>query len=339
LATLTAESLDEQAWRDRLEALPSYSYFATPDWARSVAGASLGYTSQAYEFALKDDRALLPVAIETNRIGRTILQSGPYGTYGGLLPLDDRATYGPELGTAVAVHLSGRPGFGALMAYPGPHKHHPFPRVLGRYEAFVLQLDNLADRPEGDGAGSMRKKTRQYIRKAEREGVDVASDQSPSAFADYYRLVELSARRWGLPEANKPWSLFESICRNAGDGCVRLWMARVAGEPAAGLLCFYGKGEAFAWSAALDERHAETRANYLLHWRAIADAAERGFTTFNLGANENLPGVRWFKEGLGASPREYPAYIVATVSYSVLIWAAGRSRAAMRTLRSLRRRA
>jgi lipid II:glycine glycyltransferase (peptidoglycan interpeptide bridge formation enzyme) len=113
-------------------------------------------------------------------------------------------------------------------------------------------------------------------------------------------------------------------------------MAHIGDQPAAGLICFYGKGEVFAWSAALDERYVATRANYLLHWRAIADAAGRHYGIFNLGSNEGLKGVRWFKEGLGTQPREYPAYLIAGRAYGAAFWAWRSSRSVFTALRSLR---
>jgi lipid II:glycine glycyltransferase (peptidoglycan interpeptide bridge formation enzyme) len=209
------------------------------------------------------------------------------------------------------------------------------PAVFDRYVAHVIDLEN---QPADRLLDAMRPKTRQYIRKAERDGIHVESDESPASFQAYYRLFLASSRRWGRAHPGKPWALFDAIQRRCRGGDVRLWMARVGDEPAAGLVCFYGKGEVFAWSAALDERHVATRANYLLHWRAIADAATREFSIFNLGSNEGMEGVRWFKEGLGTRRREYPAYVVAGRAYSAALWAWRTSRSAVAALRSLKGR-
>jgi CelD/BcsL family acetyltransferase involved in cellulose biosynthesis len=328
------EFLDERTWRDRLEGLHDYSFFATPTWGRVLAGAGLGYRSQAIEFEYEGRRALLPFA-RKDLGGRTQYVSCPFGTYGGLIPLEgDPRTAGPDIGAAVARQFTKNFPFGLLLAYPGPHRHFPFPSTFDRYNAYVINLESSGGTVRI--MESMRTKTRQYVRKAERTGVLVETDESREGFQTYYRLLEASSARWGRSDPGKPWALFESVQRHAERGSARLWAARVGDQCVAGLLCFYGKGEVFAWSAALDEHFVDTRANYLLHWRAISDAADRGFDTFNLGANEGLEGVRWFKEGLGAQPREYPAYSVAGTPYLAARWLKRQSRRAFEALNSVR---
>jgi hypothetical protein len=322
-----AEILGESAWGDRLDGLGSYSFFATPTWARVISEAGMGYQARALEFDIDGRQALLPLVWNRDALGNVVCRSGALGTYGGLIPLDhDGVEVSPDFGSAAARRLRDTSRFGMLVASPGPRRHHPFPAVFDRYEAFVVDLEG---RHWDQILEGMRPKTRQYIRKAERDGVRIEPGESEADYQAYYRLLEASARRWGRAGPGKPWALFDAIRRRCDKASVRLWMASVGDEPAAGLLCFYGKGEVFAWSAALDERHVATRANYLLHARAIADAASRGFAVMNLGANEGLGGVRWFKEGLGAAPREYPAYLIAAPAYRAAFWA-------WRTYRSIR---
>jgi len=331
---LETEVLGDVGWQERLDRLPAYSFFATPTWGRILSEAGLGFRSQALEFIFEGRRGLLPLVSRDDRLGRALHQSGAFGTYGGLVPLDNEGDVpSSQLGAEVARWFLGTPRFGLLIAYPGPRPHFPLPAVFDRYVANVVELEN---QPAARILEAMRPKTRQYIRKAERDEVHIESDESPESFQAYYRLLEASSRRWGRRDPGKPWALFDAIQRRSPAGDVRLWMARVGDEPAAGLICFYGKGEVFAWSAALDERYAASRANYLVHWRAIADAAIREYSVFNLGANEGMEGVRWFKEGLGTQPREYPAYVVAGRAYSAAFWAWRTSRSAVAALRSIK---
>lgn len=330
---LEAEELGEAGWQERLDRIPGYSFFATPTWGRILSEAGLGYRTQALEFHLDGQRALLPLVSRDDRLGRTQHQSSAFGTYGGLISLNSEGEISsPQLGAEVARRFQATPHFGLLIAYPGPRPHFPFPVVFDRYLAYVIDLEN---RPTDHILEAMRRKTRQNIRKAERDSVHVEPGESQPDFQAYYRLLEASARRWGRADPGKPWALFDAIQRCCGEGCARLWMARVGDQPAAGLLCFYGKGEVFAWSAAMDPRIA-TQANYLLHWRAIEDAARRGFKIFNLGSNEGLEGVRWFKEGLGAGTREYPAYVVAGRPYAAAFWAWRTSRSLVAALNSIK---
>lgn len=329
-SVLEHQLLDESTWQEYLERGGDYSFFATPAWGRVLSAAALGYRSTAIEFELGPHRALMPL-VKRTQFGIVTYQSVAYGTYGGLIPLS-----GPlepsALGADAARWFKSTPRFGLLVAYPGPRPHYPFPTSFDRYRANVIDLNGRSPQQLLD---AMRAKTRQYIRKAERSAIRFETELSERTVHAYYGLLVDSSRRWGRGEPAKPLSLFEAVRRECAPEAVRLWMAWVDGQPAAGLVCLYGKGEVFAWSAALDERLAATRANYLLHWAAIEDAVNRGFATFNLGSNEGLEGVRWFKEGLGARPIEYPAYIVAGRAYSAVFQAWRRWRA----LRSSRRAA
>jgi len=330
--------LDEAAWQDRLERLTGYSFFATPTWGRMVSGAGLGYRHQAFEFELGETQALLPVVAQKRSLGRLVMHSGPFGTYGGLIPLNtvdkEPTDRWAAFGTEVGHRLMAMSGFGVMVAYPGPRPHIPFPNVFSRFTAFVIDLKTQVLDPATGSIAGMRRKTRQYVHKAERAGVEVSVEDSPAAYEAYYELLLASNRRWGRSRPNKPWATFASIQRHSDGKSTRLWMARVEGKPAAGLLCFYGMGEVFAWSSALDEAYVATRANYLLHSRAITDGAARGFETFNLGANENLSGVQWFKEGFGAQARPYPAYVVGAVLYRATLWGIRRSGAILDRLRT-----
>jgi lipid II:glycine glycyltransferase (peptidoglycan interpeptide bridge formation enzyme) len=103
--------------------------------------------------------------------------------------------------------------------------------------------------------------------------------------------------------------------RHADPESIRLWLARVEGTLAAGVLCFYGRGEVFYWSGAMHKEFAQRRPNNLIHWRIIADATDRGYQVYNMGASGHLAGVREFKERFRAQPVSYPIYLVANHLY------------------------
>lgn len=323
LAPMGLSKLDDSAWQAALDRLPSYSFFATPLWGRMLEGSGLGYGCTALTADLGGVEVCLPLAT-SRRFGLVLRQSMPFGTYGGPLviaqePNADLAAAGR--GLADLLKAEWRPGL--LLATPGPHPHLALANPHATYETDVLDL-----RPGPEALWkALDKDARNQVRQAERAGVDVRVDNSEQAFRDYYGMLEASARRWGRKQPKRPWSLFESISRQANENTVRLWLAYVAGEPAAGCICFYGRGEAFYWSAAMHERFAKARPNTLLQWRVIEAGAKRGYEVYNMGASGDLTGVRRFKEQFGARPCGYPAYLVAGRLWS---WSLPMARVALR---------
>jgi Acetyltransferase (GNAT) domain len=275
----------------------------------------LGYRCAALSIDLGDVEALLPVA-ESQRFGLLVRESMPFGTYGG--PLVTRSESRPNLTRAVAGlirALRSEWSVGFTSATPGPHPHLELGAPNAVHETDVL---DLAGGPEALWHG-LDKDARNQVRQAERAGVEIGVDNSEQGFRDYYEMLTASAHRWGLPDPGKPWSLFASISRHARDDAVRLWLAKVDGEVAAGSLCFYGAGEVFYWSGAMHERFAKKRPNNLIQWRVIEDAVARGYSDYNMGASGELGGVRKFKQQFGTRTQSYPAYLVRGP-----VWSAGR---------------
>jgi hypothetical protein len=283
-----------------------------------LADGGIGYECDATLFEAGDAAVLVPAG-RRRRLGRVVYESMPYGTYGGPLLVAGSGLDTAEWGEEIARHFTGHRGAAAFVATPGPFPHVVLP---GRPVGLVAQMLELG--PPGDPdnparlLAAMRPKTRQYIRKAERDGVTVISDNTVAAFRDFYVMLVDSARRWRRRDPGKPWSLFESIAAHADSGTTRLWIARIGDRPAAGLLVFYGRGEAIAWSGAMDEALSGTHSNYALHWAVIKDAVERGYDTFSLGAAEGLEGVQNFKSGLGAIDRAYPQYTAAGAAFRLV---------------------
>ena len=227
----------------------------------------------------------------------------PWGTYGG--PLTGGEPCEPAA-APICEFLRRKIGFGWCVVTPGPWPHVSLGRPIADYSTHVLEL--------GEGVDSLwkglEKDTRNQVRQGERAGVEVTVDGSAEGFDDYFSMLQASAERWGRKDPGKPRSLFDAIRRIAAMGQARLWLGRLDGRPAAGALCFYGKGEVFYWSGAMHKEHARSRANNLIQWRVIQHAVEAGFHLYNMGSSGHLEGVRRFKAGFGSEPRDYPAYFI-----------------------------
>jgi peptidoglycan pentaglycine glycine transferase (the first glycine) len=178
-------------------------------------------------------------------------------------------------------------------------------------------LTRIIDLRIGEEAlrAQMKRKHRQYVAKAERAGVEVerlggwagASEagaaNSLAAVADFNRIYASTAERAGFaaraPEYyQRVWRLF------APTGRCRLSFARLGGERVASLFHFTCGDRVVEAYGGMTDTGAESRANYLLKWRAIADFAAEGFAVYDLWGLAT-GGIRHFKEGFGGHDVEY----------------------------------
>ena len=153
----------------------------------------------------------------------------------------------------------------------------------------------------------MSKKHRQYVHKAERDGVTV-TQLSPSAtpnetaiaLADFYRIYADTAERAGFAARvqdyyERVWSLF------APAGHARLFFAVLGGERVATLFHFSCGDRAAEAYGGMTDAGADSRANYLLKWEAIRAFRAQGFASYDLWGIAT-GGIAHFKEGFGGRP-------------------------------------
>jgi len=136
-------------------------------------------------------------------------------------------------------------------------------------------LVDLRPSPE-ELLGAMKKKTRQYIHKAERAGV-VTED---TADLDRYLAVlgRVAARdRFALHDR----AYFARICSAFGEDA-HLTMARVGSEDVGAMLVISRGDRAWEMYGGWSGEHAESRPFYLLKWRSMARMRELGVTRYDM---------------------------------------------------------
>jgi len=143
---------------------------------------------------------------------------------------------------------------------------------------------------------AMRKKTRQYIRKAEREGVVT---ERTTDLARFHRLLRGVAERdrFGIHDL----AYFATLAEAFGDG-MHILMARVDGEDVGALLVIRIGDRAWELFGGWSGTHAEQRPFYLLKWRSLMlmkDLGVRRYDMWGLAEGEELAGVENFKLGFG----------------------------------------
>ncbi len=147
----------------------------------------------------------------------------------------------------------------------------------------------------------MRPKARQYMRKAEAEGVKVRRVTSPDELADFWRIYADTAKRagFGLHDFDYYKHLFELAPeRNF------VAYAEVGSRPEAFVWLMTGGGVAFELYGGMTAAGAAARANYLLKWRAIEAMQAAGLSTYDFNGRLN-EGVSQFKANFGPAETDY----------------------------------
>ena len=164
--------------------------------------------------------------------------------------------------------------------------------------------------PEAELRAAMRKKHRQYVAKAERDGVtlerfDGAADgaRMAAALEDFNRIYRLTADRAGFVARHA--SYYERVWETfAPGGRVRLSFALRAGERVATLFHFICGPRVVESYGGMTEAGAESRANYLLKWDAIRGFNDEGFKTYDMWGLAT-GGIAQCKEGFGGREVAY----------------------------------
>ena len=151
-------------------------------------------------------------------------------------------------------------------------------------------------RTEEEILADMRSKTRQYIRKAEREDTEIRRDVTGEYLSACYQVYEETSRRasFGLHPREYYQSLFDNyladrqylyVAIRHGEVLSFLWM--VCAGPFA--VEFYG---------GVSDAGQEWKSNYLLKWQAIREMKAAGYQVYDLNGRVN-EGIAQFKQGFG----------------------------------------
>jgi len=162
---------------------------------------------------------------------------------------------------------------------------------------------DLAQEPDALQA-AMKKKTRQYIHKAERGGVVTEQTNDLDRFLAVLRAV--AARdRFALHSR----AYFEKLVSALGDRAEML-IARVGDEDAGAMLVARVEDRAWELYGGWSGAHGELRPFYLLKWRAMLRMRAKGARRYDMwglaeGADDPLAGVENFKLGFGGEVVEW----------------------------------
>jgi hypothetical protein len=302
-------------WAALTEADPRSLVDQGPAWT-SILTATAPYRDASRLYELSDGRRfVLPLVRRRGVVGPAGVEScfpDGWGIGGVVGPDRDVAAV-----RAVLDDLSGRrevftrirpdPLDGDLWARATPTGVTTRPR-----RAHVIDL-----RPGLDALrGGLHKSTRRNLVKGEKADLEVTNEAGPEHLAAYYRLYELSLRRWAErsrePERlalwrgrrRDPFDKLVTMAEALGDR-FRLWLAWEHGEAIAGSIVLLGN-TAHGTRGAMDrDRAGPTRATFLLEWLAIEEAIAAGCESYHLGETGTSASLAKFKEGFGGRSWEY----------------------------------
>ena len=303
---------DAEAWNQFVEAAPYHSFPQLWEWGelRAAAGwqpVRLGVGPSPAAPVAGAQLLLRPVPLTGWHLGYA--PRGPIGA------LDDPAT---RAALHAALRALGRTRkIATVRADPEARPDTPYGEALlgapwrsaPKVQPPTTRVIDLSVGVDALRAG-LKRKHRQYVGKAEREGVTIErfDGSEPAAvmagaLADFNRIYRFTARRAGFVARapayyERVWATF------APTGRVRLSFAVLGGERVATLFHFTCGERVVESYGGMTDAGADARANYLLKWAAIADFAERGLGVYDMWGLAT-GGIRQFKEGFGGEEIEY----------------------------------
>ncbi len=146
------------------------------------------------------------------------------------------------------------------------------------------------------------------LKRAENSELRVRDSQGEDDLRKFYRLTILTRRKHHL--LPWPYEFLEAIYHNmivAGHGF--LLLAELNDRVIAGSMFFHFKDTVTLKFNASDDRYSQSRANYLVTWKAIERAAHEGYRHFDFGITDPWnQGLLRFKRQWGSVERKVHYY-------------------------------
>ncbi len=149
-------------------------------------------------------------------------------------------------------------------------------------------------------ANTHKSQIQRGIKKAQKEGVEIAVHNDEQGISEFHRLNLTTCRAHGIPAQPKKFHT-QVLTELGNSGQAEYLLARYQGKAIAGIVVFTHGDTAIYMYGASDPDYLQQRPNHLLLWEAIVAAKRRGLRTFDLGrVSPDNTGLREFKERWGA---------------------------------------
>jgi CelD/BcsL family acetyltransferase involved in cellulose biosynthesis len=290
-------TLSAEQWQAFQARHPSPTFFASPAWALAFNESDPRIVPQPLVFDIRGGPAVLLPAVRArnSRLAWRVYVGFPLGGYDVVFTTGGDVVEGELLQRALQQVTELNLDSIELTIWPMLAVTCPAGWQAHRYEASVIDLKHGADA----AIERMDGRSRRMAGQAQRRGVACVQQTDANGLDAYYDLLLLSAKRWGRTAPTVTKRFLQALLHH-GAADVEIWLAIFEEKPIAGIVALYGSSEVNVWSAAMDSEYSVLRPHNILNVTLMRAAAERGMRWYNLGSSEGLPGVKKFKDGLGA---------------------------------------
>lgn len=290
-------SLSKSKWEDIILSSGDSYFFHSPLWAKIIE-KTFNLADATRLFEVNEKEIVVPL-MKKKRYGFNFFNSMPFG-YGGFF--SKSLISSDEIKTIIDKIIGGNNLIFNLTLPPLSNQ------PLNFLNSYIKEIENewdythilkLNESFEFIWKNNFKKKTRNAIRKSEKNNIEVRKGDSLNDFKEFYYLYSKSSEKWGYEAPPEPFNLYKYLYKY-GYPHVNLYIATKDSETIAGLISLnYGKN-VYYWGSAFLDDYGTFNPTSLLLSRSIEQACTEGYKLFNMGASGELFGVMKFKEGFGA---------------------------------------
>ncbi len=276
---------DERQWQALLNKTLFRTFFHNPEWEKFLESQFKWLRFEHYNW---QDKVLLSLA-RVKISGKEKLISHPFCEYGGPLPMVDRIDGGEFKQDVFA-------------GFKNSTRISFHPRLVN----FLQNDSQTVLDPSGrvsylvEGSLDLRKTTRHEIEKAKTRGLKIEKCQGPKDLRGFYNLHAISARKHRVPAY--PFTFFEYFASSSDSEII---LAKKDGRVVAGSVFLLYDRFTHYFQNAVDEKHKNLGANYLILWEQINRSLAQN-RVFDFGGTRVGSPLEVFKKGWGG--KEYPIF-------------------------------
>jgi FemAB-related protein (PEP-CTERM system-associated) len=287
-------------WDRFVLSAPAGSPFHLTAWMRAVQ-KTFGYEPR-YVYAERDGQisGVLPLFSISNWVIGRVLNSVPFGVYGGVCAVDETSR------AALFEHArESAQAAGVDFLELRERKCEP---LEGFYQnpLYVTFTTELSANHEAN-LKKLPRDTRYMIRKAEKAGL--RPQHGMDQLSEFFDLFAMNLKRHGTPAFPRRW--LENLHAEFGDK-MDLLMIRKGDTAVAGVISFFFRDTVLPYYAGAGPEAARLAANNALYWELMKFAADAGLRKFDFGRSKLGTGSYDFKAqwNMAIEPLDYQILLV-----------------------------
>jgi len=294
------ESERAAEWDRFVLSAPAGSPFHLTGWMRAIQ-KTFGYQPR-YVYAERDGKisGVLPLFSISNWVIGRVLNSVPFGVYGGVCAAD------AESRSALLEHAKESAlAAGVDFLELRERKCEPLEGFYQNplYVTFTTELSANHDA----NLKKLPRDTRYMIRKAEKAGL--RAQHGMDQLTEFFDLFAMNLQRHGTPAFPRRW--LENLHAEFGDK-MDLLMIRKGETAVAGVISFFFRDTVLPYYAGAGPDAPRLAANNALYWELMKFAADAGMCKFDFGRSKQGTGSYDFKAqwNMAIEPLDYQILLV-----------------------------